>query len=562
VDDLNPFFLGSERLLLGTWQAFERDVARLMLFTGFQDVRVIGGTGDMGGDILGIKDGKLWVIQCKFTSNSSPSRDSIQEVISAGKVYKADKLAIACSRTPSESFMLDVGHRANHGTKITILQPSSFLELSKRVPEYALSRKTLRVYQEDASDKMREGLLDTGKAQIVLATGLGKTLVMAEMAADMLRDNLIKNNRILVLAHTVDLVKQLHSSFWHQLPKWISTHQFAGGEKPAYWDGITFATIQSVISGIENMPEFGMVLVDEAHHVGADKFRNVISRLKPQFLGGVTATPWRGDGFDIDVIFGPSLVRLGISEGLSLGFLSEVDYRMLADDLDWEVVQRKSKNRYSVSQLNRKLLIPTRDEEAARIILKVFRTEGRKSLIVYSPTIVHAEGFAGILRKYSLKAEAISSNQDPRTRELVMARFRGGDLDAVVNVDLFNEGVDVPDVDMIAFLRATHSRRIFVQQLGRGLRLSSEKDKVIVLDFVSDLRRIAEVIELDKATRSGAVEKLGLGSSIIQFRDESAGTFMREWMLDQASLFLREDDPKLEIPKFEFPEPPINGGIQ
>src|SRR5262245_51455778 len=141
-----------------------------------------------------------------------------------------------------------------------------------------------------------------------------------------------------------------------------------------------------------------------------------------------------------------------------------------------------------------------------------------------------------------------------------MASFRKGDLDMLTSVDLFNEGVDVPDVDLIVFMRATHSRRIFVQQLGRGLRISPGKDKVIVLDFVTDLRRIAEVVELEKAS-AGPVERLPLGHHLISFRDQSAGTFMLEWMRDQADLLVREGDAELELPKFEYPNVPQPGGV-
>ena len=163
---------------------------------------------------------------------------------------------------------------------------------------------------------------------------------------------------------------------------------------------------------------------------------------------------------------------------------------------------------------------------------------------------------------YGFRAEAASSELEDRERELLMARFRAGDLDFMTSVDLFNEGVDVPDVDMIVFMRATHSRRIFVQQLGRGLRTSPGKDKVVVLDFVTDLRRVAAVVDLDRAVRSGPIERLGLGNRLIEFNNASAGGFMREWMLDQASLLLREGEPKLELPKFEFPEPKPPGGGQ
>jgi superfamily II DNA or RNA helicase len=378
----------------------------------------------------------------------------------------------------------------------------------------------------------------------------------------MLADDLIPSGRVLVLAHTVDIVDQLHRAFWLQLPKWVHTHRLGDGEFPTYWDGVTFATIQSALSNIDRLDEFGLLLVDEAHHIGADTFQEVIRRLRPPMLAGVTATPWRGDGYDIDTLLGPPLVRIGIAEGLQKGFLSDVDYRLLADNLDWKVVQSLSTHRYSLPELNKRLIIPTRDEEAARLLSSCFHEERRRAGIVFSPTIVHAVTFAGMLRHFGFRAEAISSETEPRERDLLMSRFRAGQLDFVATVDLFNEGVDVPDVDMLVFMRATHSRRIFVQQLGRGLRVSPTKDKVIVLDFVTDLRRVAEVVDLDQSVRAGEVEKLGLGTRLIQFRDVSAGSFLKEWMLDQASLFLREADPALELPHLDFPSPVPPGAIQ
>jgi superfamily II DNA or RNA helicase len=448
------------------------------------------------------------------------------------------------------------------GLKIEVAGPRELLKLMSQTPEYSPRRMTLRPYQEQTSQRLREALIDTGRGQIVLATGLGKTVVMAETVADLLRDGLIAEGRVLVLAHVRELVNQLHQSFWYQLPKWIPTHKLADGETPTFWDGVTFATIQSVISRFDTLPPFGLILIDEAHHVGAQTFRDVINALKPPMLGGVTATPWRGDGYDIDQLLGPALVRMGIAEGLSEGHLSEVDYRLMGDDLDWNFVQEASRYNYSLSQLNRKLIIPVRDEEAARVIRQVFDQEKRYGGIVYSPTTLHAETFCGMLRHYGFRAEPISHATPARERDVLMSRFRAGQLDFVATVDLFNEGVDVPDVDIIVFLRTTHSRRIFVQQLGRGLRLSRRKRNVVVLDFVTDLRRIAEIVDLDQAVRNDFVEKLGLGMKLVEFKDKSAGNFLREWMLDQASLLDRQDDPVLEIPKFDYPEPPPPGGVQ
>lgn len=537
--------------MVGPWQAFERDIARLLIANGFDDVRIVAGPGDHGGDVIGVQSGELWVFQCKHTTNSLPPREAISEVVAAAEYYSATHMVVAVSRPPSQALLDERARYARKGLHIHIASPDTLLNQMAASPEYSPRRRTLHDYQESASDAMRRALLDTGKAQAILATGLGKTVVMAELTADLLRDQRVRDGRVLVVAHMTELVSQLHRSFWFQLPKWISTQQLAGGETPKYWDGVTFATIQSVLSRIEDLPPFGLVLIDEAHHIGAESFQRAISSLDPPMLGGVTATPWRGDSFDIDRLLGPPLVRMGIAEGLSRGFLSQVDYRLMADNLDWEFVQENSAYRYSLSQLNRRLILPTRDEEAVKAIRHCWDSERRNAGIVFSPTIVHAKGFAALLRRYGFRAEEIDSEMPPRERDKLMSHFRAGALNIVVTVDLFNEGVDVPDVDFVIFMRATHSRRIFVQQLGRGLRIAANKNKVVVLDFVTDLRRIAEVLDLDRAVKADSVEHLGLGGRLVEFTNQSAGSFLHEWLLDQASLILREGDPQLDLPRLK-----------
>ena len=557
-----PEFLDERRLLYGPWKAFERDVARLLIVNGFGDVRIVGGPGDKGADVLGVKRGKLWVWQCKHTTSSSPPKGAVREVVEAAQYYEAHRMVIATSRPPGPGFLEERDRFERQGLKIELASPAVLLKRMRDSPEYAPSRRALREYQEDASSRFRDALLDTGRGQVVMATGLGKTVVIAEAVADLYRDGHVKGDRVLVLAHTRELVNQLHKAFWYQLPSWVPTHQFSEGERPVYWDGVTFATIQSVISQIDRLPDFGLMLVDEAHHVGADMFRRAIEALSPPMLGGVTATPWRGDSINIDEILGLPLAKIGIAEGLQRGFLSEVDYRILADNLDWNVVQEASEQKYSLAQLNRKLIIPIRDEQAALMIKQSFESESRRAAILFSPSTAHAKSMAAMLRRYDIRTEAIYADMPPRERDKLMTRFTAGQLDMLTSVDLFNEGVDVPDVDLIVFMRATHSRRVFVQQLGRGLRVSPGKKNVIVLDFVTDIRRIAEVVELDRAARGGPLERLGLGGRIVQFSDASAGGFLQEWMLDQASVFLREADATLELPQFEFPDPAQRGGVQ
>ena len=132
--------------------------------------------------------------------------------------------------------------------------------------------------------------------------------------------------------------------------------------------------------------------------------------------------------------------------------------------------------------------------------------------------------------------------------------FRLGRVPIITCVDVFNEGVDVPDVNLIAFLRVTHSRRIFVQQLGRGLRLREGKDTLKVLDFVTDVRRVAAGLDLKRslsAMRGGETEELALplpGGSRITFNDETAGTLLDYWIQDAANLETSADEVRLQFP--------------
>ena len=252
-------FLNHRRLLSGPWQAFERDVARLFLANGYEDVRIVGGTGDHGADILAVRNGELWVTQCKHTTSSQAPRKAIDEVVAAGRYYGAAHLVVATSRPPSEGLLQERARLERLDLKVKLFHPNALLQLITRTPEYPPGRRILHPYQERASTRMREALLDTGRALVVLATGLGKTVVMSELVADLIRDGRIRDGRVLVLAHTRDLVQQLHQAFWFQLPKWVATHQLVEGENPSFWEGITFATVQSVHRRRETLPPFGLV---------------------------------------------------------------------------------------------------------------------------------------------------------------------------------------------------------------------------------------------------------------------------------------------------------------
>jgi len=327
---VSDLFLDDRRLLNGPWQAFERDVARLLIANAFEDVRVVGGSGDKGADVLGVKNGKLWVIQCKFTTGGYPSPSAVDEVAEAARYYGADRIYVATSRPAGPAMRAAADRWKALGLEIGVLEPGSLLEMMRRTPEYARGRRELRDYQEQAVGLLTEALVTKRRGQVVLATGLGKTVVLAETVAGLFRDERLLEGRVLVLAGTRELVDQLQRSFWDQLPRWVPTHRLIGGEQPSFWEGITFATVQSAMTRLDDLPNFDLLLIDEAHHVGSVTFKAVIERMRGAMIAGVTATPWRGDGFDIDSLVGEPVVQIGIAEGLRRGFLCEADYRLLA----------------------------------------------------------------------------------------------------------------------------------------------------------------------------------------------------------------------------------------
>ena len=153
-------FLDERRLLYGPWRAFERDVARLLIANGFRDVRVVGGPGDRGADVLGTKNGRLWVWQCKHTTSSNPPKTAISEVVEAARYYEADCMVVATSRPPGQGLLEEKARFERQGLQIKLASPRVLLKRMTRSPEYAPSRRALRDYQESASSRFREALLE------------------------------------------------------------------------------------------------------------------------------------------------------------------------------------------------------------------------------------------------------------------------------------------------------------------------------------------------------------------------------------------------------------------
>lgn len=548
-----------------TWQAFERMVARLLMYDGYTNVRQVGGSGDHGADVIASKYNKRWLVQVKQWKKPV-GIDVLNYTIKSLRDYNASIPVIAASHGFDSDVKQQqvVMHSQNIPLQLwdeaALLQRAAKLEKNKIV-----NKKNPRAYQEKAIVNIIQPFFDSydNRALIVLATGLGKTFVAAEALR---RIGTQKSVRVLVLAHTNSLVYQLEKAFWPFLTPEQSTLVWNGYEHPDLSKGYdyVFACIDTVYEAYQkNITfDFDVIVVDECHHAGSPTYRKILEFYdagKPHgpFLLGLTATPWRPDENDIRDIFGEPRISIDMVYGMKNGFLTNVDYRMYTDNIDWESLKTFDGKLFSPRQINRKLFINQWDDAVVNELQNAWKEQSNPRAIVFCGTIDHAItmrdkinalGFCNAAAIFS-GSKDVSEEQSYFERNRIMCDFADGLVNVVCAVDVFNEGIDVPDVNIIVFQRVTHSRRIFIQQLGRGLRLSDDKDKVIVLDFVSDIRRFAAGLDLKDKLYSKDAKRVDIPNKVtfrkVGGEDQQTEMFLREWLDDVASIENANEDSSI-----------------
>lgn len=551
---MNDSFVDPRHLILGGERRFATQVERLLGLLRYSDISNIDGSGDEGGDLLATIAGQTWVFQAKWQKQGSVPKSAVDEVSNAMDHYRANRGVVVTNVRPSRDAVARAQVLARTGQRIDFWTGADLLQLWEQAADQPV-RIRLRDYQSEAVASLVEDLDSEGRALLVLATGLGKTVVGGEVIAHHLAMD--PKADILVAAHTKDLVAQLERALWRHLPKTVKTQVLTGDEKPKDLRGVTFATVASALNVSLAGYRPSLVMVDETHHVGEDgQYGQLLTELSDSSQFGVTATPWRGDRYDIESHFGPASYKLGIGEGMRLGYLAQVDYRLFLDNIDWDVVKDVSRRSYSMKELNSKLFLPQRDEAILDELSAAWRSTLDPRAIVFCQTKEHAERMAELIRRTPewSNTQAIHEGLKIRDRQLRLLDFRSGRVPILTAVDILNEGVDVPDVNIICFARVTHSRRIFVQQLGRGLRLREGKHKVIALDFVSDLRRVAALLSLRRQTNADEIEVVpNVPQPEISFSDARAESLLEQWILDAADLETANDDARLQFLDPELP---------
>lgn len=316
---------------------------------------------------------------------------------------------------------------------------------------------------------------------VVMATGTGKTVVAAMDYRDQRRAGAVES--LLFVAHQERILRQSQSVFRQVLRDGSFGERLVGGERPEQWRHV-FASVQSLHRREIDPEAFDMVIVDEFHHAEAPTYAALLSRLRPKELLGLTATPDRADGQDVRRWFdGRTAAELHLWEALERQHLSPFQYFGIHDDVDLSRVQWK-RGGYDEATLD---TVYTGNDARAALILTAVRDKvdvGRMRAVGFCVSIQHAEFMARTFRRAGIESRAVTSRDGRDEREDAIAAFQGGQVKALFTVDLFNEGVDLPTIDTILLLRPTESATVFLQQLGRGLRLAEGKPCLTVLDFI------------------------------------------------------------------------------
>lgn len=342
-------------------------------------------------------------------------------------------------------------------------------------------------YQEAILEKLRmeREIFHHYRNLIVAATGTGKTVIAAFDFKRFREQN--KRDNFLFIAHREEILKQSIRTFRTVLKDENFGDLWYGGEEPKSMTHL-FASKDLLNNRLDNLQLaddfFDYIIFDEVHHIAASSYRKILNRFKPKILLGLTATPERMDGEDITQDFdGKISAEIRLDDALNNNLLAPFHYYGITDNVDLRDVKWQG-GRYVISELSK--LYTYNDLRTGLILRKIedhLPNYNQVRALCFCVDIDHAKKMAMKFQMANLKADfLISENSSERAKMYRLLKEKK--INYLFVVDMFNEGVDIPEVDTILFLRPTESLTVFLQQFGRGLRKAEGKEFVTILDFV------------------------------------------------------------------------------
>ncbi|MDO6680036.1 DUF3427 domain-containing protein [Shewanella sp. 4_MG-2023] len=346
-------------------------------------------------------------------------------------------------------------------------------------------------HQQTILDKLKVERALHGRYRnlVVAATGTGKTIISAFDFARFYQNN--PEAKFLFIAHREEILKQAQAAYRGVLKNSAFGELWVGNHKPTQFQQL-FASIQSLNNQIDSIAlsedYFDYIVIDEVHHIAASSYRAVLQHFAPQILLGLTATPERNDGADILTDFCNVIAaEIRLPEAINQRHLSPFQYFAIDDDTDLTRISW-SKGRYDIAELTH--LYTYNDQRLQRILQsldEIMTDITQMRALAFCVSKAHAKFMAQKFTLHNIACGVLTSDNS-NDREVLQQQLKLKQINVLFVVDIFNEGVDIPELDTLLFLRPTESLTIFLQQLGRGLRLTNDKECCTILDFVGNSR--------------------------------------------------------------------------
>jgi len=330
------------------------------------------------------------------------------------------------------------------------------------------------------------------KAAVIAATGIGKTFLSA---FDFLQSG---SGRLLFIAHRENILMQARQSYRSVLGNSHFGVLLSGSEKIDNMNNPgVFAMIQTLMKPEHHrqfVPDhFDYIVMDEFHHAQAAGYRAVLNYFKPKFFLGLTATPERMDGRDVLKLCDYNVAyELRLLDAVGKGWLTPFQYFAVYDKTDYEQIKWTG-TRYDENALTAALNNAARIEIVAHNLQKYLPSWGKIKAIAFCSSIAHADYTARQLsEKHQIPAIALTGSHSNQERTVAIRRLQNeqDNLQIICTVDIFNEGIDIPELSHVLLLRPTQSFTVFLQQLGRGLRRAADKEYLVVIDFVGNFKKV------------------------------------------------------------------------
>lgn len=354
-------------------------------------------------------------------------------------------------------------------------------------------------YQQQILDRLEAERLVRGyyKNLVVAATGTGKTVISALDYKRFRKQNPDKPCRLLFVAHREEILKQSLYTFRAVLKDANFGEMFVGNYKPESIDNlfISIQTFNSQDFTQKTTPEFyDYIIVDEFHHAAAPTYQKLLAYYNPKILLGLTATPERMDGKSILPYFNNRIAaEIRLPEAIDRKLLCPFQYFGVTDTVDLDSL-KWANGGYDKGELSRVYttsgyVAQQRADLVVRSLLKYVTDINDVKGLGFCVTVEHAEFMCKYFNEHGIQSMYLTGKSPDEERRDAKNQFVSGKVRFIFVVDIYNEGVDIPEVNTVLFLRPTESLTVFLQQLGRGLRLSEDKECLTVLDFIGQANR-------------------------------------------------------------------------